>query len=115
MSGGNLKPAPFGLTPLLIGRVLGAAPVATARVVHVPVLPIKLVDRPRPSRGAGVSTMNDISPAPTSEVGCDKPAEVTPLQVTWSAPAEFTTPRPAGADTLALAPDTTGTSAGDRS
>lgn len=49
----NLRPAPFHLTESTVRAVLGDRP--GARVVHVPVLPVKLVDRPRPSEAKDTS------------------------------------------------------------
>lgn len=45
---GNLRPAPFGITPAIVRGVLELAHRAPALTL-VPVLPIKLVDRPRGS------------------------------------------------------------------
>jgi hypothetical protein len=55
----NLRPAPFALTDGMAGIVLGEKPALSARVVHVPVLPIKLVYRPRRSEDPRLAKAND--------------------------------------------------------
>lgn len=45
---GNLRPAPFSITPAIVRGVIGLTNRA-AHTVQVPVLPVRLVDRPRPS------------------------------------------------------------------
>lgn len=55
----NVRPAPFALTPELVGRVLALSEGHSRRVVQVPVLPIKLVDRPRRSEDPRLAKDND--------------------------------------------------------
>ncbi|MGE0773552.1 MAG: hypothetical protein AB7L36_00715 [Sphingomonadaceae bacterium] len=49
---GNLRPAPFSITPDVVAKVVSLTERPAARVVQVPVEPVKLVDRPRPSASA---------------------------------------------------------------
>lgn len=54
----NVRPAPFHLTPATIEQLLdGARP--ASRVIRVPLLPIKLVDRPRRSADPRLAKAND--------------------------------------------------------
>jgi len=61
---GNLRPAPFSITPSVVARVIALtdrpAPPAP-RVVQVPILPVKLVDRPRRSEDPRLAKANDDS------------------------------------------------------
>ncbi len=53
----NVKPAPFALTPATVAALVGDR--AGPRVVHVPVVSIKLVDRPRRSEDPRLARAND--------------------------------------------------------
>lgn len=57
---GNLRPAPFCITPETVGKVLALAQQERPRAVQVPVLPVKLVDRPRRSEDPRLARANDI-------------------------------------------------------
>lgn len=95
----NLRPAPFALTPPVVGCVLSGS-ASGVGVTEVPVLPVKLVDQPKRSEDPRLSRANDDQPIPPTipEDGGEEPERVAPPQASLSAPVEFTTPRPAGAD-----------------
>lgn len=61
---GNLKPAPFELTDSLVAIALGDKPPLSTRVVHLPVLPIRLVDLPRRSENPRLARANDDTEVP---------------------------------------------------
>lgn len=52
----NLRPAPFALTPLAVARLIGDAASGTDTI---PVLPVRLVDRPRRSEDPRLARAND--------------------------------------------------------
>lgn len=56
---GNLRPAPFSITPSVVARVLTLAARPVARAVLVPLSPVKLVDRPRRSQDPRLAKVND--------------------------------------------------------
>lgn len=56
---GNLRPAPFAITPSVVARVLTLAARPVARAVLVPLSPVKLVDRPRRSQDPRLAKVND--------------------------------------------------------
>jgi hypothetical protein len=56
---GNLRPPPLFLTPATVGAVLELAGVRARRTVHVPLKPVKLVDRPRRSEDPRIASAND--------------------------------------------------------
>lgn len=62
---GNRRPAPFLLTPAIVRGVIELA--QRPRVIAVPVLPIKLVDRPRRSEDPRLACANDKARAPETE------------------------------------------------
>ena len=51
----NLRPAPFALTPRAVAALIGDAP----GMGTVPVLPVRLVDRPRRSEDPRLARAND--------------------------------------------------------
>lgn len=53
----NVKPAPFALTPATVAALVGDR--VGPRVVHVPVVSITLVDRPRRSEDPRLARAND--------------------------------------------------------
>jgi hypothetical protein len=57
----NVKPAPFALTPATVAALVSdrAGPNADRRVAHVPVVSIRLVDRPRRSEDPRLARAND--------------------------------------------------------
>ena len=61
----NVKPAPFALMPATVAALVGdrAGPNADRRVVHVPVVSLKLVDRPRRSEDPRLARANDVGEA----------------------------------------------------
>ena len=56
---GNLRPAPFAITPSVVARVLALAARPVARAVLVPLSPVRLVDRPRRSQDPRLAKVND--------------------------------------------------------
>lgn len=87
----NLKPAPFDLTESVVSMALGDRPGLSTRVVHVPVLPTKLVDRPRRSEEPRLAKANDDSIFPTPSARMDggfEPVRVAPAQAASSVPVE---------------------------
>lgn len=107
---GNLRPAPFSITPGMVAQVLALAPVRPAapapqrpEIIHVPVMRTKLIDQPRPSAppepdptrpttwaDGKATASNDSTPLQqaTHEGGGEEPARVAPEQVKASAPVE---------------------------
>ena len=79
---GNVRPAPFRITPSIVARVLDLAERPAPGIVHVPVLPVKLVDRPRRSQDPRLAKANDdiqeITPPPARMGGGDEPGRVAP-------------------------------------
>lgn len=65
---GNLRPASFHLTPDVVEAVLSLADRARPRVLHVPMLPVKLVDRPRRSEDPRLARANDIDESTPARV-----------------------------------------------
>lgn len=60
---GNIKPAPFAITPDVVARVIAlTTPRPAPRVIDVPILPVKLVDRPRRSEDPRLAKANDDIP-----------------------------------------------------
>lgn len=55
----NLRPAPFALTPQTVSQLIGEDALATVKMVHVPLLPIKLVNMPRRSEDPRLAKAND--------------------------------------------------------
>lgn len=53
----NLRPAPFMLNESTVSALLGGS--QQAGIVHVPVLPLRLVDRPRRSEDPRLARAND--------------------------------------------------------
>jgi hypothetical protein len=53
----NLKPAPFMLNESTVSGLLGGS--QTAGIVSIPVLPLRLVDRPRRSEDPRLARAND--------------------------------------------------------
>lgn len=58
---GNLRPAPFAITPSVVERVIALTEAPAPRVVHVPLLPVKLVDVPRQWEDPRLSRANDVA------------------------------------------------------
>ena len=107
---GNVRPAPFSITPGIVAQVLALAPVRAAEpalrrpeVVHIPVVRMKLVDQPRPADhpaedptrpsswadGKSAATNDDIQlQQATHDGGSEEPARVAPQQAEASAPVE---------------------------
>lgn len=56
---GNLKPAPFAFSPDVVRQVVALSERSRKRMVLVPVLPVKLVDRPRRSEDPRLARAND--------------------------------------------------------
>lgn len=52
----NLRPAPFALTPRLVAALIGDD---TSGTGTVPILPVRLVDRPRRSEDPRLARAND--------------------------------------------------------
>lgn len=80
---GNLRPAPFGITPSVVSRVLELIDARfQPKVIEVPVLAVKLVDRPRRSQDPRLAKANDdiqgITPPPARMGGGDEPGRVAP-------------------------------------
>ncbi len=57
--GGNLRPAPFYLRASVVRAAIGDLAAIRKAVVEVPVLPVKLVDRPRSSEDPRLARAND--------------------------------------------------------
>ena len=64
---GNLRPAPLFITPSVVARVLELTERPASRVIEVPILPVKLVDRPRRSEDPRLARANDDSAPPPGE------------------------------------------------
>lgn len=56
---GKLKPAPIFLPPSTIGKIIDLSQQPRPQVTHVPVKPVKLVDRPRRSEYPRLAKAND--------------------------------------------------------
>ena len=64
---GNLKPAPFGLTPATVESALKSVTLQNARMTHLPIAPLTLVDRPRRSANPVLAKANDDNVRPIAE------------------------------------------------
>jgi hypothetical protein len=87
---GNLRPAPFALTPSMVVSVLDSARGSNPGVVDVPLAPTRLVNIPRCSEDPSLAKANDDTPFPTPSARTDggiEPARVAPKQAEKSAPA----------------------------
>lgn len=86
---GNLKPAPFAITPAIVREVLGLVVRPAPKVIDVPIVAIKLVDRPRRSEDPRLSRANDSDApvvAPPQRVKIDlsaAPSAMEQLAASW--------------------------------
>lgn len=105
---GNVRPAPFALTPSVIGRMLEETATPGKGIIDVPLAPVKLVDAPHPSTSLGMDGSEDPRPSTSLRTGLSKanddttfprssprkdghiePARVAPAWAAPSAPAEI--------------------------
>ena len=86
---GNLKPAPFALTPPTVESLLAAVALQGARMMYVPIEPVKLVDRPRPSANPALAKANDdiSSSAPSTSTGTAPRSEEAQLGARVDSPS----------------------------
>ena len=83
----NLRPAPFALTPRAVARLIGDDTSGTGTVPVLPVLPVRLVDRPRRSEDPRLARANDDNSWPEVAQRSARPTEGSDALQAESAPA----------------------------
>jgi len=82
----NLRPAPFSITPAIVRAVLELTSRPQPALVQVPILPIKLVDRPRRSEDPRLAMANDddgCAPSPAKLDLNNVPSAMERLAESW--------------------------------